>query len=90
MQTRVHLIITGKVQGICFRAYTEQEAIRLGLKGWVKNCPDGSVEIIAEGEEKKVEELIRWCQHGPSRAQVTEVKIKKEKFENEFFDFQIR
>ena len=67
---RVRLKIEGRVQGVFFRAATLEQAGRLGLKGWVRNCPDGSVEVVAEGERKKIEELVSWCHHGPPGAHV--------------------
>ena len=61
----------------------------MGLNGWVRNLPDSKVEIIAEGEEKKVEEFIRWCYEGPSRAIVREVKVIRERSKEEFETFRI-
>ncbi|MGH7784100.1 MAG: acylphosphatase, partial [Candidatus Binatia bacterium] len=58
VEARVHLRIEGRVQGVYFRASTVQQALRLGVTGWVMNCHDGSVEIIAEGLSEKLEELI--------------------------------
>ena len=61
---RAHLIIYGKVQGVFFRASTKDKAIELGLKGFVRNQPDGTVEVIAEGSEKQLQELVAWCHEG--------------------------
>ncbi len=88
--TRIHLIISGIVQGVSFRTSTLKEALRLNLTGWVKNCPDGSVETVAEGEENKIEEFILWCRQGPSLAKVESLKIRKENFLGEFKNFSIR
>ena len=70
---RVHLTIRGRVQGVYYRASMLQEAQHLGLKGWVRNCPDGSVEAVAEGTREKLEKLISWCWKGPPGARVTDI-----------------
>jgi len=75
---RVRLEITGRVQGVWFREATRQEAERLGVCGWVRNCPDGSVEAVLEGRRDAVEELERWCHHGPPAARVVEVRCNRE------------
>lgn len=89
-RARVRLAIDGWVQGVFFRASAFEQATRLGVKGWVRNCPDGSVEVVAEGERKKIEELVSWCHHGPPGAHVHHVGLKWEDFQNEFADFRIR
>ncbi|QPJ61025.1 MAG: acylphosphatase [Candidatus Nitronauta litoralis] len=68
------LVVRGKVQGVWFRASTEKEANRLGVTGWVRNCPDRTVEILAEGAE--LEEFIAWCRQGPPLAEVDAVDIE--------------
>jgi acylphosphatase len=65
---RVHLYISGRVQGVFYRRNAMQEAKRLGLTGWVRNLPDRRVEAVAEGDEKLVEEFISWCRKGPPLA----------------------
>lgn len=70
MARALHLKITGRVQGVFFRATTKQKADSLGLTGWVKNCSDGSVEIFAQGEDGKLKEFVEWCGHGPADANV--------------------
>ena len=87
---RAHLWIEGRVQGVFFRTSTLDQAIRLGLKGWVRNCPDGSVEIVAEGERKKIDNLVDWCHHGPPGAHVHHVGLQWEEPQDEFHDFRIR
>jgi acylphosphatase len=67
---RVHLFVTGLVQGVAFRQSAVFEAERLGIDGWVKNLPDGRVEARAEGERSKLEVFARWCEHGPTGARV--------------------
>ncbi|MEW6776041.1 MAG: acylphosphatase [Bdellovibrionota bacterium] len=70
------LLISGRVQGVAFRAYTEREAQGLGVKGWVRNLPDGRVEAHLEGDSSAVEKMIAWCRQGPSHARVTGVEIE--------------
>jgi len=87
--TRAHLIIEGRVQGVFFRDTTRREAVGLGLRGWVKNRFDGSVEVIAEGPKDKVENLVQWCRQGPPAARVTEINRIDEEFTGEFDAFRI-
>lgn len=87
---RARLRVEGRVQGVFFRANTIEQATRLGVKGWVRNCPDGSVEIVAEGEKTQVENLIGWCHRGPPGARVDRVGVEWESYRGEFQDFRIR
>jgi acylphosphatase len=89
-KTRVRLKIAGRVQGVYYRASTIQQAQGLGLTGWVMNCPDGSVEAVAEGSKPKLEELIAWCRQGPDGARVTHVDVRWETPENNFYSFSIK
>ena len=89
-QSRVCLRIEGRVQGVFFRYSTVEEAVRLGLRGLVRNCPDGSVEVVAEGLKQNIEDLIRWCHHGPPGAHVHNVRIQWEDYKEEFENFRIR
>ncbi len=73
-RARVHLVLEGLVQGVSFRAYTADEARRLGVAGWVRNLPDGRVEAEAEGERTALEALVAWCRHGPPAARVDAVR----------------
>lgn len=86
---RVHLIISGRVQGVWFRHNTSKVANKLGLTGFVRNLPNGDVEVIAEGDEKKLKELIEFCNRGPIGAHVKNVRIEHEKPKNEFSSFLI-
>jgi acylphosphatase len=86
---RLHLKIYGKVQGVYFRSSAQGRARKLGLSGWVKNMPDGTVETIAEGEEENLNEYLQWCKNGPSSAWVEEVKKKWEEPTGEFKGFNI-
>ena len=70
-----HLFVHGRVQGVFFRASAQTVAQGLGLTGWVRNCSDGSVEIHAEGDRKKLEELIAWCRQGPDYASVSNIDL---------------
>jgi acylphosphatase len=89
-RARVQLTIRGRVQGVFYRASAAYEAQNLGLTGWVRNCPDGSVEAVAEGDRNKIEDLIAWCRRGPKGARVETVEIKWSAFTREFQDFRIR
>ena len=73
--------ISGRVQGVCFRAYTDQEANRLGLAGWVRNLGDGSVEAVFQGPRQTVDTMVKWCWSGPPYAKVSGVKAVEEPFD---------
>ncbi len=88
-RVRAHVTIRGRVQGVYFRASTVYEAQNLGLTGWVRNSPDGSVEAVAEGTCEKIEELIAWCKKGPSGARVTNVEVDWAPAQNKFHVFGI-
>ena len=87
---RVRLQIRGRVQGVYFRAATVEQAQRLGIAGWVMNCPDGSVEVVAEGDREQLEKLIGWCRKGPSGAQVKDVLTEWEASRQEFYSFFVK
>jgi len=87
---RLYLRIYGLVQGVNFRISTRRKAHELGLAGFVKNMPDGTVETVAEGEEEKLHQYKKWCQKGPSSAVVDEVREKWEEPTGEFNSFTIR
>ncbi len=90
-QHRVHLFVHGRVQGVFFRKYTRDTARKLGIKGWVRNLPDGRVEIIAEGTKEALEQLIYWAKNeGSPLSRVTHVDVQWEPPKNEFDDFSIR
>ncbi len=86
---RVHVLIKGRVQGVFFRAATQREAKRLGITGWVKNRPDGAIELMAEGEEDAIRELTSWANHGPSAARVDSVDVRWRGYTGEFPEFSI-
>ena len=88
-QKQIHLVVRGRVQGVFYRASAQREAKRLGITGWVKNRPDGSVEIVAEGEEDQVKDFLAWAQHGPSTARVDKVETRWRSYTGEFAEFRI-
>lgn len=79
MLVRAHVFISGRVQGVFFRMYTQREAQALKLGGWVKNLPDGRVEAVFEGEKEAVNEMLAWCWSGSPSAEVSDVKVSWEK-----------
>jgi len=87
---RAHIIVSGRVQGVFFRHNTNITANKLGLKGYVRNKEYDSVEVIAEGPEDKLKELIAFCRKGPAGAKVDDVKVGYEEARNEFEGFSIR
>ena len=72
--TRVHMVIFGHVQGVFFRQSTKRKAESVGVKGWVRNRLDGTVEVVAEGPIGAVDSLVVWCQQGPEMARVDRVE----------------
>ena len=78
MQTRAHVLVRGRVQGVFFRSDTRDRARSLGLSGWVRNNPDGTVEAVFEGPSERVESMVRWCGRGPRDAQVAGVDVRWE------------
>ena len=76
MSSAVLLIARGRVQGVWFRASTQEQALQMGVCGWARNCLDGSVEIYAEGEKEILERFISWCRKGPPAAQVSGLDIE--------------
>ena len=69
--------VTGRVQGVSFRWYTQEQAARLGVRGWVRNEPDGSVLVHAEGDDEAVDALVDWCRQGPALARVSHVAVRE-------------
>jgi acylphosphatase len=88
-KVRARAIIEGRVQGVFFRYHTQEMALKLDLKGWVKNRRDGRVEAVFEGDKNKVDQIIQWCRQGPSEARVTKVHLNWEDYTGEFEDFAI-
>ena len=88
-KVRAQVLIEGRVQGVLFRYHTQETALKLDLKGWVKNRRDGSVEAVFEGDKEKVDQIIQWCHRGPSEAGVKKVHLNLEDYTGEFEDFTI-
>lgn len=86
---RVHLIISGKVQGVYFRKHTQDVSLRNYVYGWVKNLLNGDVECVLEGLKSNVDKVIRWCHQGPPNSRVDNVEIKYEAFTENFTEFKI-
>ena len=89
MEKTIHCFVSGRVQGVCFRMSTEQQAKILGLTGWVRNLSDGRVEVMASGESALIDDLQAWLSHGPTMAKVLNVESHTIGYQ-EFPDFSIR
>jgi len=87
---RIHVYISGRVQGVAFRARAHREATRLGLGGWVRNLQDGRVEAVFEGSDEKIQEMLGWCRQGPRGALVEDVEVIEKAYTGAFLDFTIR
>jgi acylphosphatase len=87
---RLHMIVRGLVQGVFYRASARDQARLLLLGGWVRNLPDGSVEIVAEGPEETLMELLAWCRQGPPAARVDHIESDWSAAENAFAGFHVR
>lgn len=87
---RAHMLISGFVQGVCYRWFVEKEATSLGLTGYVKNRYNGKVEVVVEGERGLIEEFIKALKVGPSSADVRDIKIEWQEYKGEFSGFGIR
>lgn len=87
VKARVHVFVSGRVQGVFFRQKTKEQAQSLGVRGWICNLPTGKVEAVFEGDEPAVKALIDYCYHGPSSARVDEVEANYENYVGEFSDF---
>lgn len=86
---RAHVYISGRVQGVFFRAQTQRTALDLHLTGWVRNMEDGRVETVFEGKVKDVDQMIAWCHSGPPAARVDSVDIYEEPYTGQFNGFRI-
>ena len=86
----VHLIIEGRVQGVFFRASAKEQADKLGINGWVRNLPGGSVEIRAEGKKENLKQFLDWCNTGPPNSEVSNIEIEYLKPTGEFDTFYIK
>jgi acylphosphatase len=86
---RVHIHVSGIVQGVCFRQNTLIKARELGLNGSVRNLRNGGVEIVCEGNGEAIDKVIEWCRNGPRGARVEALDVQWEEFRGEFDGFQI-
>jgi acylphosphatase len=77
-EARARVVVRGRVQGVFFRVETRDRARSLGLSGWVRNAPDGSVEAVFEGDRERIESMLAWCRRGPSHARVDDVQAEWE------------
>lgn len=89
MKRRAHFIVEGLVQGVCYRMTACEEAVRLGLTGWVRNLAEGDVEIMAEGDDKALGAFLNWCRRGPRYARVSQVNEEYSEPTGEFNGFEI-
>ena len=89
-KVRAHVMISGRVQGVFFRDYTQKAAQEKEIIGWVMNTRDGRVEAVFEGEKEKVEDMLRWCHQGSPHSRVTEVSVDWEEYGGEFKDFSVK
>ncbi len=90
MDSRIHIRVSGIVQGVFFRANTFDRATALGVSGYVLNLPDGSLEIVAEGDKEKLVKLLNWASHGPPEATVSKIEHSWHDSKKEFKKFEIR
>ncbi|GEM_PF-107053 len=88
-KARAHVVVSGKVQGVFFRAETKKTAARYGVFGWVKNNSDGTVEAIFEGDEDDVKAVTEWCRQGPPHSRVKDVTVIYEDYSGKFKGFDI-
>lgn len=87
---RMHAIVHGRVQGVFFRDYTQRKALELGLGGWVRNLPDGTVETVFEGEDDAIRRMGAWLHQGSPQARVDRVELEPLAAEYGFADFHVR
>jgi acylphosphatase len=89
MSAALHFLVRGKVQGVFFRASAKEVADQMGLNGWVRNTIEGDVEIFVSGPDVQLEKFIYWCQKGPSRAKVEDIKYLPSLNEEDIQGFRI-
>ena len=90
MSECLHIIVKGRVQGVYFRAYTQKQAVKLNVSGFVRNLSDGSVEIVACGHADELQKLVAWCHKGPILAKVSEVRVSPHQAHEHYEAFEIR
>jgi len=89
MKARAHVIVSGRVQGVYYRSYTQDKAEELGLTGWVRNNRDGTVEAVFEGEKEAVQEMVDWCWSGSPSSRVSDVVVEWEQPTGEYDRFSV-
>jgi len=87
---RAVIAVTGLVQGVFYRSSTAEEGLRLGLTGWAKNLPNGSVKVVAEGKKETLLQLIEWCKKGSPSAKVASVNVEWQDYKGEFDTFFVK
>lgn len=90
MTQRAHIFVTGRVQGVCYRAFTKENAVAAGLNGWVRNTDDGCVEAVFEGSKSEIERMISICRQGPTASLVRDIDVQWEGAAEGLKGFQIR
>ena len=86
----IHVYVSGQVQGVAFRYTAIRQARSLGIAGWVKNLYDGRVELLLEGDEAAVRQMVNWCHQGPRAAHVTGVEEELVPYSGQYFSFDVR
>ena len=89
-KVRAHVFISGRVQGVFFRAYTQEAARARNIRGWVMNTRDRRVEAVLEGEKEQVEDMIKWCHQGSPMSQVSRVEVDWQEYTGEFGGFSVK
>lgn len=89
MSTCIHCTVSGLVQGVFFRASAREQAKRLGITGWVRNLPDGRVEVLACGERAQLESMLEWLHEGPPHANVSGVEVEWRESDDGYEDFKV-
>ncbi len=87
---RLHAVVYGHVQGVNFRTATRRQGHALGVSGWVRNLPDGAVEVLAEGQRSSLQQLLNWLHSGPPSARVRDVRFTWRDYEGAFSQFSVR
>jgi acylphosphatase len=87
---RAHIFVEGDVNDISFNYFAKEKSNHLNLKGWVKSLPSGEVEVMFEGEEERIHEMVEWCKKGPSIFRNNTVRVEFSDFVGEFEEFEIR
>lgn len=90
MNIRAEIIITGRVQGVFFRQGVKHTALELGLVGWVRNEPDGTVRIVAQGQREQLQKLVEWCKKGTEWTKIEHVQPEWKEATGEFERFEVK